>query len=86
MKASYAAGNVRARPDTVTYGEAMSAWSRSGGEDAANKAVALLNEMEDMWKASNRDIGLSRAAYNFALNALSKSGTDKSACRPESHL
>ena len=57
------------------YGVAMSAWARSGREDAANRAVALLGEMEDLWKTGNGDIRTSRAAYNAALNALSKLGT-----------
>ena len=32
-----------------------------------------------MWKASNRYVRPSRAAYNTALNVLSKSGIEKSA-------
>ena len=37
-RASYAAGDIGERPDTVTYGAAMSAWARSGREDAADRA------------------------------------------------
>ena len=79
MRSSYATGNVRARNDTVTYGATMSAWARSGREDAADWAVSLLDNTEDLWKADNGDVGPSRAAYNDALNALSKLGMDKSA-------
>ena len=61
----------------------MSAWARSGRKDAANRAVALLDEMKGLWKAGNGDVGPSRDAYNAALNALSKSGTEKSARRDE---
>ena len=75
MRASYAAGNIRARPETITYGATMSAWARSRKDDATDQAVALLDEMEYLWKAGNRYVGPSRAAYNAALNALSKSGT-----------
>ena len=64
----------------------MSVWSRSGREDATNRAVALLGEMEDLWKAGNGDVGLSQSAYNAALNALSKSGTENFAHRDESLL
>ena len=86
MRSSYAAGNIRERPDIVTYGATMPAWERSGREDAVDWAVALLDEMEDLWKAGDRDVGTYRVAYNAALNALSKSGTDKSARRVESLL
>ena len=48
--------------------------------------MALLNDMEGLWKAGNRGFRLSRAAYNAALNMLSKSDTDKSARRAESLL
>ena len=64
----------------------MSVWARSGMEDATNRAVALLGEMVDLWKAGNGDVGLSQSAYNATLNALSKSGTEKSAHRDESLL
>ena len=79
MRASYSAGDVGARPNTVTYGATMSAWARSGREDAVNQTVALLNDMEDLWKAGDRDVGPHQAAYNAALNVLSKSSTEKSA-------
>ena len=60
----------------------MSAWARSRREDAVYWSVALLDEMEDLWKAGDGDIRPSRAAYKAALNALSKLGTNKSArCR-----
>ena len=39
-----------------------------------------------MWKASNRYVRPSRAAYNTALNVISKSGIDKSASGAESLL
>ena len=45
MRDLYAPGDVGSRPDTVTYGAIMSAWDRSGREDAADRAVALLDEM-----------------------------------------
>ena len=48
--------------------------------------MALLDEMEDLWKAGDGDIRPSRAAYNASLNALSKSGTDKYARGDESLL
>ena len=86
MRDSYAAGNIWARPDTVTYGYTMSAWARSGREDAANRAVALLYKMEYLWKAGDGDVGPSRSACKSSLNALSKSGTDKSAHVDESLL
>ena len=84
MRASYAAGNIGTRPNTVTYGATMLAWDRSGRDDATNQAVAFLNEIEDLWKAGDGDVGPSRNAYNTALNALSKSGTEKSAREAES--
>ena len=84
MRALYAAGNIGARPNTVTYGATMSAWARIGREDAANWAVTLLDDMEDMWKAGDRDVRPYRAAYNAVLNALSNSGTGKSARRTKS--
>ena len=42
--------------------------------------------MEDLWKAGDRDVRPSRVAYYATLNALSKSGTDKSARVDESLL
>ena len=36
MRASYAASNIGARPDTVIYGATMSSWSRIRREDATN--------------------------------------------------
>ena len=86
MRDSYAAGDIGARPDTVIYGATMSAWDRSRREEAANRDVALLDDMEDIQNSGNRDIGPSRVAYNSALNALSKSGTKKYARRDESLL
>ena len=77
MRYWYAAGNVGARLDTVTYGATMSAWARIGRKDTADWAVALLDNMEDLWKAGDGDVGPSWAAYNAALNALPKSGTEK---------
>ena len=59
---------------------------RGGREDAANRAVALLYKMEDLWKAGDGDVGPSRSAYKSSLNALSKSGTYKSAHGDESLL
>ena len=56
----------------------MSAWARSRREDAVYWSVALLDDMEDLWKAVYGDVGPSRASYNSDPNALSKSGTDKS--------
>ena len=50
----------------------MSAWARSRREDAVYWSVALLDEMEDLWNAGDRDVGPSQDAYNSALNALSK--------------
>ena len=64
----------------------MSSWSRRCREDAIDWAVALLDDMEGLWKAGNRGFRLSRDAYNAALNMLSKSDTDKSARRAESLL
>ena len=86
MKASYAAGDIRMRADTVTYQATMSSWARTGRKDAADWSVALLDEMENLWKAGNRDAGPSWAAYNAALNALSKSVTENSARGAESLL
>ena len=86
MRASYAAGDIRERPDTVTYEATISTWARSGREDAADRAMALLNEMEDMWKTGDGDVGPYRAAYNSALNTLYNSGTEKSARGVESLL
>ena len=42
--------------------------------------------MEDLWKSSDWDVGPSWAAYNAALNDLSKSGTEKSARGADSLL
>ena len=43
MRASYAAGDIRERPDTVTYEATISTWARSGREDAADRSVALFD-------------------------------------------
>ena len=64
----------------------MSAWSRSGREDATNRALSLLDNMEDLWKVGDGDVRPSQAAYNAALNALYNLATEKSACKAESLL
>ena len=86
MRSSCAAGDIGARPDTVTYRATMSPWSKSGREDAADRAVLLLNNMKDLWKASDRYIGLYWAAYNADLNELPKSGMEKYVREAESLL
>ena len=48
--------------------------------------MALLDDMKDLWRAGDLDVGPYRATYNAALNALFNSGTEKSARRPDSLL
>ena len=68
VRDSCTAGNIGARPNTVTYGATMSAWARNGREDATDRAVALLDDMEDLWKAVYGDVEPYRAAYNSDPN------------------
>ena len=53
------------------YRATMYARDRIGKEYAVNRSMALLDDMEDLWKAGNGDVRPYWAAYNSALKELS---------------
>lgn len=68
-------GRGHIRTDTVAFTTVVDAWSKVGGVKAAERAEALVNEMEQLGE-TECEVTPSIIAYNALMRAWAKSGTN----------
>ena len=72
-------GNENCRPHGRCYWVLLSAWSRSGREDAGQKALSILNDMEQRHKADSSNPKPRNIEYNSVISAFSRIGDAENA-------
>jgi pentatricopeptide repeat protein len=64
----------QARPDVVSYGSLLLAYSRHGNAETVWKAEALLQEMKERYLAGDDHLKPNRVCYNSLIDCWAKSG------------
>lgn len=66
-------GDVTIKPDTVTFSSVIASWSRENSTVAHEKALELLERMDDLSAAGHEDICPNAFTYTSVFKALSRS-------------
>ena len=81
-----AKSNPKVVPDIVTYNTVIDAWAKSGDRGAPQRAEAVLESMQELYKAGNSDVKPDTISFNSVLSAWAKIGNRGAAERAESIL
>ncbi|KAL7468481.1 hypothetical protein ACHAXS_008706 [Conticribra weissflogii] len=77
MEKSFNDGNAEAKPTRRAYTSALNALAKSGRGDAGLRAEALVQTMERLYKAGNKDLEPDTTVYNVLINCHKNSSATK---------
>eukprot|EP00566_Odontella_aurita_P034978 CAMPEP_0113580600 /NCGR_PEP_ID=MMETSP0015_2-20120614/30778_1 /TAXON_ID=2838 /ORGANISM="Odontella" /LENGTH=89 /DNA_ID=CAMNT_0000484837 /DNA_START=1 /DNA_END=267 /DNA_ORIENTATION=+ /assembly_acc=CAM_ASM_000160 len=70
----WSGGRAQLRPDAIAFTTVVEAWSKTGGIEAARRAGALVEEMEQIGEAEG-GVAPNLVTYNALMRAWAKSRT-----------
>jgi pentatricopeptide repeat protein len=68
-------------PNSFTYATVLKCWVRSGRDDSAEHADALLQKIDRAWKRGDRSVEPNNRVFNMVINAYAKSENRLAASR-----
>jgi len=74
------------KPNAATFNYAIDAWACSNNSEASSRAERILEKMEALYEAGNRDVSPNRDTYSAFINVLVKSGKNGSVAKAERAL
>lgn len=79
----YKAGNLNAKPDTISHNIVINAWAKSGGKGASVEAEKLLARMHELHASGDPDIKPNVVTYGAVIDSYAKGGEKGAAAKAD---